>query len=95
MLLVCLLDMPYGYYQFIRFVALMGFGYIGYKYYQSEQFNLAYIFFALAVLFQPIFKISLGRELWNIVDVIVAIFLVFMAFRFPPKTKGDTRDTSS
>jgi len=31
---------------------------------------------ALALLFQPFFKIALGRVMWNIVDVIVAIGLI-------------------
>jgi hypothetical protein len=31
-------------------------------------------------LFQPFFKIALGRELWNIVDVIVAIGLIITLF---------------
>jgi len=34
------------------------------------------IYVGLALLFQPFFKISLGIELWNIVDVIVGIGLV-------------------
>jgi uncharacterized membrane protein len=29
-LLLCLLDMPYGYYQLVRFVALIGFGILAY-----------------------------------------------------------------
>jgi len=31
LLFLCLLDMPYGYYQFVRFVALIGFGILTYK----------------------------------------------------------------
>jgi len=42
----------------------------------------------LALLFQPFFKISLGRELWNVVDVIVGIGLLISAFR-KPKTSID------
>jgi hypothetical protein len=34
------------------------------------------IYVALAILFQPFFKIALGRELWNIVDGIVGIGLI-------------------
>ena len=30
----------------------------------------------LALLFQPFFKIALGREIWNIVDVVVGIGLI-------------------
>jgi len=32
--------------------------------------------FALAILFQPVVKISLGRFLWNVVDVIVGVWLI-------------------
>jgi hypothetical protein len=34
------------------------------------------VFVILALLFQPFFKIALGRTLWNIVDVIVGIGLI-------------------
>ena len=36
---------------------------------------------ALALLFQPFFKLALGRTIWNIVDVMVAIFLVFLWYK--------------
>lgn len=39
-----------------------------------------FIYGALALLFQPFFKISLGREMWNIVDVVVGIGLVISTF---------------
>jgi hypothetical protein len=35
------------------------------------------IFIVLALLFQPFEKIALGRVLWNIVDVGVAVYLIF------------------
>lgn len=37
---------------------------------------LAITFGGLALLFQPFFKIALGRTMWNVVDVVVAIGLV-------------------
>jgi hypothetical protein len=40
--------------------------------------SMAIVFGALALLFQPFFKIALGRILWNIVDVIVAGMLIIM-----------------
>ena len=46
--------------------------------------GLGFTFAALAVLFQPFIKIALGRFIWNIVDVIVAVglvYLVVMAFK--------------
>lgn len=77
MLLLCLLDMPYGYYQLVRFVALIGFSILAYHANQKEEQTSQVIFIILAILFQPFFKIALGRTLWNIVDVIVALGLMF------------------
>jgi hypothetical protein len=76
LLLLCLLDMPYGYFQLVRFIAMVGFSFLAFNEYQKKNKQLAFIYGALAVLFQPIFKISLGRDIWNIVDVVVAIGLI-------------------
>jgi len=73
---ICLAKMPYGYYEFIRFTALVGFAYLAYKSYKDGNKGMSFIYAALAILFQPLFKIYLGRQLWNIVDVAVGIFLL-------------------
>lgn len=78
LLLLCLVDMPYGYYNLVRFVAMAAFAYLSYDYFKSKKDGLGFIFAALAVLFQPIFKIALGRVIWNIVDVIVAVVLLYL-----------------
>lgn len=72
----CLLNMPYGYYQLVRFIALIGFGVLAYQANQQSRQTEMFIYGALALLFQPFFKIALGRELWNIVDVIVGVGLL-------------------
>lgn len=41
------------------------------------------VYVGLAILFQPLIKISLGRELWNIVDVIVGVGLIVSIFVKP------------
>ena len=81
---ICLAKMPYGYYQFIRFIALIGFVYLSYKSFEDGSKFVSFIFAALAILFQPLFKIDLGRNIWNIVDVIVGIGLIISIF-FEPK----------
>lgn len=72
----CLADMPYGYYQFVRFLALVGFGYLAFLANKEGKETEMFIYGALALLFQPFFKIPLGREIWNVVDVIVGIGLL-------------------
>ena len=46
------------------------------QYYDKNKQGLAITFGALALLFQPLFKVALGRTVWNVVDVLVAIFLI-------------------
>jgi len=80
LLFLCLLDMPYEFYQFVRFVALIGFGILAYKANDQNKNTEMIIYGGLALLFQPFFKIALGREMWNIVDVIVGIGLIASLF---------------
>jgi hypothetical protein len=82
--LLCLADMPYGFYQFVRFSGLIGFTVLAYQANQQGRQTEMIIYGGLALLFQPFFKIALGREMWNIVDVLVGIGLltsIFMSSR--------------
>ena len=81
LLLLCLAPMPYGYYQFIRFASTIVFAVMAYHYYGKKQETLVIMFIALAILFQPFYKIALGRTMWNVVDVVVAVGLVILWFR--------------
>lgn len=85
LLFLCLLDMPYGYYQFVRFVSFAVFGYFAYIANQKDNKTEAFVFVALALLFQPFVKIALGRTLWNLVDVVVGTGLVLSVFFEPVK----------
>lgn len=76
LLLLCLADMPYGFYELVRFAAATAFAYLSYDYFKAKKDGMGFTFAGLALLFQPFLKISLGRTIWNIVDVIVAIGLI-------------------
>ena len=81
LLLLCLADMPYGFYQLVRFVAAVAFAYLSYDYFKSKKDVMGFAFAALALLFQPLFKVSLGRTLWNLVDILVALGLLYLIIR--------------
>ena len=83
---LCLADMPYGFYQFVRFAGLIGFAILAYQANQQGRQTEMLIYAGLALLFQPFFKIALGREIWNIVDVIVGIGLIISIFMKPNKS---------
>lgn len=72
--------MPYGYFQIVRIAGLIGFGVLAYQAYENKQRELAIVFIGLALLFQPFIKVALGRQLWNIVDIIVGLFLIVLLF---------------
>lgn len=77
---LCLADMPYGYFQFVRFCGMIGFGILAVTEKEKGNDTMMYFYGASAILINPIFKISLGREIWNVVDVIWAIILIGSIF---------------
>jgi len=77
--------MPYGYYQFVRFAALVGFVILAFQANELKRQTETIVYVALTLLFQPFIKIALGRTLWNIVDVLVGIGLLVSIF-MPKKT---------
>lgn len=78
---LCLLDMPYTYFQFVRFASLLGFAILAYRAHEQGRETEMFIYVGLALLFQPFFKVVLGRQIWNIVDIIVGITLLISIFK--------------
>ena len=76
LLLLCLAPMPYGYYQLVRFISMVLFALFAYNYWMKDIKPLAITIGALALLFQPFIKIALGRAMWNVTDVVVALGLI-------------------
>lgn len=79
--------MPYGYYQFVRLASLIGFSVLAYKANEQGRQTEMIIYGGLALLFQPFFKIALGRQMWNIVDVVVGIGLLISIFMKPKENQ--------
>ena len=77
--MVCLFRMPYGFYEIVRFAAAAVFAYLAYNAFSTHYVGRGILFVALAILFQPFFKLALGRTIWCAVDVLVAILLVVFA----------------
>jgi len=109
MMLLCLAPMPYGYFQLVRFLSTLAFGVMAFRFYKERKEWLTYTCGTLALLFQPFYKIALGRTVWNIIDVIVAIGLIalfiyewkkgpdYVEIRFnptPPKSNESNAETN-
>lgn len=81
MMFLALAKMPYGYFELLRFVAFACFGFLSYTRFKQDKVQSAMLYLFLGILFQPFLKISLGRELWNFVDVIVGVGLLVSVFK--------------
>lgn len=74
LLLLCLLKMPFGYYQFIRIGGTIAFLYLLIENRKKPVFLIMWS--AFAILFNPIIKIYFSKPIWNIIDAIIAIILI-------------------
>jgi hypothetical protein len=77
--LVCLLDMPFGYFQLVRFLGMIGFAILAFNTYKKNQ-TWFVLWVSSTILINPFFKIALGREIWNLVDLIWAGLLIVSIF---------------
>ncbi len=66
-------------------IGLVGFAILAYLAFKNERPVEMIIYIGLALLFQPFYKIALGRQVWNLVDVVVAIGLLLSIFIKPKK----------
>lgn len=75
LLLLCVFDMPYGYFQFLRIAAFVVFGLLAWEYRESEQKLFFALYLVGALLFNPVFPVHLGRALWLVMDLAYAALL--------------------
>jgi hypothetical protein len=78
MCLVCLLDMPYGYYELFSYVGSGLLIYFAIK--EGNNFFWSFLWVALVIIIQPFFELGLEIELWNRVYVIISIILLLSIF---------------
>lgn len=76
LLVGCLFDVPYGYFQFVRFGCCAGFVYLAKIYEDEKQHGSFLLCAAFVILFNPIFKIHFTRKVWNGIDIAVAALLL-------------------
>ena len=79
LLLICLLKMPYGFYQFVRIVTFIGCCIIAYQEYKEANIGTSIISGLIAVLFNPILIIYFPRIIWHGIDLLVGTYILIWA----------------
>lgn len=81
MLFWALADNPYGYYQILCWVVVGVTGYSAYLAYKQGKNVWTWVLAITAILFNPIAPIYLDREIWSMLDVIVAVIIFISIFK--------------
>lgn len=76
LLIGCLFNVPYGYFQFIRIAGCIGFAYLAYNEFNYKRNITGILSVACAILLNPVYKIHFTRKLWNDIDLVIAILLL-------------------
>lgn len=83
MLLVAVAPLPYGYYQFLRWVICAISAFIAVEAYSWGKKWATWLFVPIAVLFNPLIPIHLTKEIWQPIDLTCALLfslsLLFLA----------------
>ncbi len=65
----------------LKLVLALGFLLIAYDAYKEERIFKAIIFLILAIVFQPIVAIPLGKAIWYVIQLAVLLWLIGLIFK--------------
>ncbi len=76
MLLLSLFSLPYDYYQILRLFTTTIAAYCAVLAYRQKRDTWIWVFSTIALMFNPFLPVKLGRDLWNVADIIVALIML-------------------
>ena len=65
----------------LKLLLALGFLSLAYDSYKEDRPGMAVLYVFLALLFQPLVNIGLGRALWSLVQIIILVWLLSLIFR--------------
>ena len=78
-------NMPYGYFQLLRWVVCSVGIYSAYINSESKHDTWAWVFGIIAVLFNPIRPFYFKRDTWQILDIVSGVIFLVSIFSFKKK----------
>ena len=77
LLLLGVFELPYGFYGFLRIVVTLYAVVLAYSAYKNRANNVMYLWIGIAILFNPLLPIYLGKEIWVVLDLLTAGLIAF------------------
>jgi len=84
-LFIAIADLPYGYYQLLRWVVCGIGAYSAYLAYGQKKKVWMWTFGVIALIFNPIFKFYFDKATWQGINVVAGIVYMVGAFRVKQK----------
>lgn len=79
---------PYGYYILLRWVCCAGFAYLAIQALAQEKHDWVWVFGVIAVLYNPIIRVHLTREIWSVANVATIVVAVVSIFILKVESEG-------
>ena len=67
---------PSGYYKFLRIECFVLFFVLAFIEFKNRNYIPAIIFVSLSFLFNPFYKITFEKEIWDYIDITISLFLL-------------------
>lgn len=78
---------PYAYYILLRWMCCSTFGFLAFKSLELNKSGWLWIFASAALLYNPIARIHLNREIWSVVNLASVVILLSSVFVFKARRK--------
>lgn len=88
LLLIAVMPMPYGYYQFLRIAITLVVSINAFELYNKNKSTLLVMFVSIIILYNPIIPVHLSKETWMPINLLTAVFLGVFAFVHKNKEVG-------
>ncbi len=87
--ILAVFPMPYEYYMGLRVFVFAGAGFILFDVYKSSGLNSnAYWLIVVIILYNPVIKVSLNKELWVLINIVTCIFFLSLYKSLRDKERG-------
>lgn len=85
-------DNPYGYYILLRWVCCAVFSYLAFQALAQEQQGWVWVLGVTAVIYNPIIRVHLSREVWSVINIVTIGIAVssIVAIKLKGKKDNDT-----
>ena len=71
----------YGFYILLKFFVCALFGYRSVEFFNRNQSGMAWLYGAIALLYNPIIRFPLGRPTWTLINIATIIIVAIVAKR--------------